>query len=210
MSERPRERLAQRGPRALSDTELLAILIGTGRRGRSVLDLARDVLRDGLPVLASRTSIEDVGCVAGARIVAAFELGRRASSVQPGKGESIREASSLAPALIARYGYEQQEKLGAIYLDSRNRVVREREIYVGSLSSASVSTRDVFRFALEDGAASAVVFHNHPSGDPTPSLEDLQYTRALVQAGNLMNIGIIDHLIVARSGFVSMRKQGMM
>ena len=125
-------------------------------------------------------------------------------------GEPVRDPSSFGSLLIARYAHQRQERLGAIYLDSRNRILREREIYVGTLTSASVSTRDVFRFALEDGAASIVVFHNHPSGDPAPSAEDLLFTKTLVQAGNVMNVAVLDHLIVALSGFVSMRQRGMM
>ncbi len=103
-----------------------------------------------------------------------------------------------------------QETFGGIYLDSRNRVVSQREIYLGTLSSANVSARDVFRWALHDHAASVIVFHNHPSGDPSPSPEDLAFTSELSSVGEALEVEVLDHLIVARSGFVSFRQRGLM
>ena len=103
-----------------------------------------------------------------------------------------------------------QERLGAIYLDSHNRIIREREIYIGTLTSATVSPRDVLRFALEENAAGTIVFHNHPSGDPSPSADDLLFTRKLVEAGGVMGVDVLDHLIVGANRYMSLKERGYM
>ncbi len=215
INERPRERMACQGANALSDVELLAILIEPGRRGKSSIDLAREALADGLHGLARREwrpgrPAGSLGASRIARIGAALELGRRIGSLDRDGGEPVRDPAVLGQALISRYSHHVQERLGAVYLDSRNRVIREREIYVGTLTSATISTRDVLRFAFEDGAASIVVFHNHPSGDPSPSAEDLLFTRTLVAAGKVMGIAILDHLIIGSNRCVSLKQQGSM
>lgn len=120
------------------------------------------------------------------------------------------DPDTLAKALIATYGHHVQERLGAIYLDAKHRVSRQRELYVGTLNSAIVGTRDVLRYALDDHAASIIVFHNHPSADPTPSTEDLVFTRKLVDAGKLLGIDVVDHLIVGAGRYVSLKQRGMM
>ena len=116
----------------------------------------------------------------------------------------------IARSLLVRYAHHVQERLGAVYLDSKNRVLREREIYIGTLNSASVSTRDVLRYALEDHAASIIVFHNHPSGDPAPSAEDLLFTRKLVEAGKVLGVEVLDHLILGANRSVSLKQRGLM
>jgi DNA repair protein RadC len=214
ISERPRERMARHGADALSDSELIAILIEPGRRGKSSIDLARELVADGLPALARREWIPgkragSLGASRVARIGAAIELGRRIASSSR-DGEPVLDSTSLGKSLVARYSHDVQERLGAVYLDSRKRIIREREIYIGTLSTATVSTRDVFRIALEEGAAAVVVFHNHPSGDPMPSAEDVRFTRALVTAGSLMEIEVVDHLIIGSSRFVSLRERQLL
>lgn len=214
LEERPRERLLHRGAETLTDTELVAVLLGSGTRGRSAISLARDLLRDGLTELARREwnadrTIAGVGDAKSARLAAAFEIGRRVSSRVEPWGDPVRQPESLARSLIARYSHHVQERLGAVYLDSKNRVIREREIYVGTLNATTVSTRDVFRFALMDHAASIVIFHNHPSGDPAPSAEDLVFTQRVVEAGKLMGVAVLDHLILGNNRYVSMRQRGL-
>ena len=112
--------------------------------------------------------------------------------------------------MIARYSHYLQERLGAVFLDSKNRIIREREIYVGTLNAATVSTRDVLRYALQDNAAAVVIFHNHPSGDPAPSAEDLVFTRKMAEAGRLLGVDVLDHLILGANRYVSLKQRGAM
>ena len=213
--ERPRERLALHGATSLSDSELVAILLGSGVRGRSAIELARDLLADGLGALARREwtggkKSHGVGAAKAARIAAALEIGRRLTTQADRTSDPVRSPDAIAPSLIARYGHHVQERLGAIFLDSKNRIIREREIYVGTLNSTTVSTRDVLRHALDDHAATVIIFHNHPSGDPSPSAEDLMFTRKMVEAGKLLGVEVADHLILGANRFVSLRQRGAM
>jgi len=213
LDERPRERMTRSGATALSDAELLAILIEPGRRGMSSIDLARAALADGLEALARREwlpgkRVGHLGPTRVARIAAALELGRRIAALGARSQEPVVDVATLAPSLISRYSHHVQERLGAIYLDSHSRIIREREIYVGTLTSAIVSPRDVLRFALEENAAGTIVFHNHPSGDPSPSAEDLLFTRKLVEAGTVMGVDVLDHVIVGGNRYASLRERG--
>ena len=216
LDDRPRERLIKHGPATLSDAELVAILIGSGIRGRSALQIARSLVADGLSSFARRdwsatTPASGVGIGKAARVAAALEIGRRVAAItEDDDREPIRNADQIARQLIARYSHHVQERLGALFLDAKGRLIRERIIYVGTLNSAVVSTRDVLRLALEDHAASVIVFHNHPSGDPGPSAEDLLFTRKLVEAGKLLGVDVVDHLILGRTKFVSLKERGMM
>lgn len=212
VDERPRERMARGGAVALSDAELIALLIEPGRKGKSSLDIAREVVADGLLALARREwipgkAVGSLGASRVARIGAALELGRRIATLSVTSTEPIRQPDDVARRLMATYGHRVQETFGGIYLDARQRIISEREIFVGTLTSASVSARDVFRFALNDHAAAVVVFHNHPSGDPSPSAQDLAFTTKLVSVGQPLGVEVLDHLIVTSSAFVSL-KQG--
>lgn len=214
IDERPRERMLSHGAETLSDAELVAILLGSGMRGRSAIEVARDLLTDGLPALARREwpagrRCSGIGPAKACRIAAALEMGRRLAARQDGARDPIRDAASLARPLIARYSHYLQERLGAIFLDSKNRIMMEREIYVGSLNATTVSTRDVLRIALEESAAAVIVFHNHPSGDPSPSAEDLVFTRRLAEAARIMGVDLVDHLILGTNQFVSLRQRGV-
>src|SRR5688572_15024045 len=167
VDERPRERMMRGGAIALSDAELVALLIEPGRRGKSSLDIAREVVAEGLLALARREwipgkAVGSLGASRVARIGAALELGRRLAVLSATSSDPIRDPATVAQQLIARYAHRVQETFGGVYLDSRNRVISEREIYIGTLKSATVSPRDVFRFALQDNAASVIIFHNHP------------------------------------------------
>jgi DNA repair protein RadC len=215
VEERPRERMMRGGPAALTDAELIALLIEPGRRGKSAIDIAREVVADGLLALARREWIpgKPAGCLGPsrvARIGAALELGRRIAALPTTSSDPIRDSAAVAPRLIGTYAYRPQETVGGIYLDSRNRIISEREVYVGTLSSATVSPRDVFRHAFNDHAAAVIVFHNHPSGDPSPSTQDLTFTATLANLGAALGVEVLDHLIVASSGFVSFRQRGLL
>ena len=215
VDERPRERMIRGGAAALSDSELVALLIEPGKRGKSSIDIAREVVADGLLALARmewipRKAIGGLGPSRVARIAAALELGRRIAALSTTSSEPIRDPASLATRLIASYAYRPQETVGGIYLDARKRIISEREIYVGTLSSASVSARDIFRYAFSDHAAAVIIFHNHPSGDPSPSPQDVTLTATLADLGAALGVDVLDHLIVASSGFVSFRQRGLL
>lgn len=215
VDERPRERMTRGGAGALSDAELVALLVEPGRRGASALDIGRELVADGLLALARREWIPGkrvggLGPSRVARIGAALELGRRIAAVSATSSDPLRDPAAVARRLIAGYAHRVQETFGGIFLDARNRVISEREIYVGTLSSATVSPRDVFRHALSDHAASVIVFHNHPSGDPSPSPQDLTFTAKLVEIGSGLGVEVLDHLIVASGGFVSFKQRGLL
>lgn len=214
LDEQPRERLARHGVECLSDAELVSVVL-TASRGRSSLDVARSVLSDGLLALARRdwrsyTRVTGIGEANASKIAASFELGRRSVIRETTIDQPVTSPDALARTLMVRYGHHVQERLGAIYLDAKNRVIREREVYVGTINSATVSTRDVLRFALDDHAASIIVFHNHPSGDPAPSAEDLLFTRKLAEAGKVLGVDVVDHLILGSNRYVSLKQRGMM
>lgn len=215
VDERPRERMARGGAVALSDAELVALLIEPGRKGKSSLDIAREVVADGLLAVARHEwipgkAVGSLGASRVARIGAALELGRRIAALSVTSAEPIRQPEIAARRLMATYGHRVQETFGAIYLDGRHRIISEREIFVGTLTTASVSPRDVFRFALNDHAAAAIVFHNHPSGDPSPSPQDLAFTTKLVGIGQALGVEVLDHLIVTSSSFASFKQHNLL
>jgi DNA repair protein RadC len=204
--ETPLDRLARAGIEALSDGELVSLLIDSDAPKTAML------LRDGLPAFARASwsgTKQPVTRRQAARIVASLELNRRLAAVTDDR-DPVRDPEALARSLLARYAHHVQERLGAVYLDAKNRVLREREIYIGTLNSATVSTRDVLRFALDDHAASLIVFHNHPSGDPSPSAEDLLFTRKLVEAGKVLGVDVLDHFILGSNRYVSLKQRGVM
>lgn len=204
--EKPLDRLYRAGVEALSDAELVSLLIDRGVAASSSL------IRDGLAAFARSSwagSPRSMTRKQAARMLASLEFARRLNASRDTR-EPIRDADTLARSLLSRYVHHVQEVLGAVYLDSRNRIIREREIYVGTLNSAVVSTRDVLRFALDHHAASLVVFHNHPSGSPEPSDDDVLFTRKLVHAGMALGITVLDHLILGAGRFVSLKHRGEM
>jgi DNA repair protein RadC len=211
VEERPRERMRRGGAIALSDAELIALLIEPGRRGKSSLDIGRELVADGLLALARQEWIpgKAVGSLGGgrvARIGAALELGRRIAAQSTTSSEPVRDAAMVARRLMTAYGHRVQETFGGIFLDARHRIISEREIFVGTLKSATVSPRDVFRYALSDHAASVILFHNHPSGDPSPSPQDLSFTTKLVGIGQALGVEVLDHLIVTTNTFLSFKQ----
>jgi DNA repair protein RadC len=204
--ETPLDRLARAGIEALSDAELVSLLIDADAPKTSML------LRDGLPAFARASwsgTKQPVTRRQAGRIVASLELNRRLAVITDDR-DPISDPETLARSLLTRYRHHVQERLGAVYLDAKNRVLREREIYIGTFNSATVSTRDVLRFALDDHAASLIVFHNHPSGSPEPSREDLLFTTRLVEAGKVLGVDVLDHLILGANRYVSLKQRGIM
>ena len=211
--ERPRERLERHGAAALASSELLAILLGTGSPQSSALDLADELLRSGLRGLASSSLPEltqrpGVGRAKAARVLAAFELGARLARDGCGPTPLLRAAEDAARYLLPRYGARPVETFGLLALDGRHRLKHETVVSIGCLTSSLVHPREVFLEAVACRAAALILFHNHPSGDPEPSAEDLALTRRLVSAGTLMGIEVLDHLVLGAGRFVSLKSRG--
>jgi DNA repair protein RadC len=213
--ERPRERLARLGAGALSTRELVTVLVGTGARGASALDLADELLGSGLRALAGR-SLPDLertrglGRAKAGRLLAALELGARLASDGGGEAPVLASPEAAGRHLLPRYGARPVETFGLLALDVRRRLRREAVISVGCLTASLVHPREVFQEAVVSRAASLVLFHNHPSGDPEPSTEDLALTRRLAAAGTLMGIEVLDHLVLGAGRFVSLRERGVL
>jgi DNA repair protein RadC len=217
-SVRPRERLQHAGPGALSNAELLAIILRTGSRTGNVLDLANHLLADfgGLAGL-NGASIEELcrhdglGPVKAIELKATFELGRRLVSLNPGDRPQVRSPADIANLVKAEMSALGQEHLRVLLLNTKNHVVGSHDVYRGSLNTAVVRVGEVFREAVRQNSAALVLIHNHPSGDPTPSPEDVDLTREVVQAGTLLDIDVLDHLIIGsgQPGFVSLKERGL-
>lgn len=213
--DRPREKLADHGKASLGDNELLAMLLGHGGRGASALDLANRLLAElgGLRGLA-RVSPADLGRQRGvgpamaARIVAAVELGRRTVVRASPARVQITAPVDAARYLLPRFGTADVEQGGVLLLDARHRVLQARVLTRGTADATAMHPRDVFREAALAGAAALVLFHNHPSGDPLPSPEDLQLTQRMIDAGHLMGITVVDHVILADTTYCSLRDLG--
>ena len=213
-ADRPRERLLKHGPELLSEAELLALVIGSGTAGKNVLQLAREMLREGgLRAIGDHSvrklaRFRGMGEAKATRVLAALELGRRAVSDTPEDPPYV-DVELLGPQLVKRYERQTQERLGAVFLDSRDRQVMEREIYIGTVNHAHVSTREIIRYALEDVAVKLILYHNHPSGDPTPSDEDIEFTKRISSSLQLCDTVLIDHLIIGRHRYCSMKTKGL-
>jgi DNA repair protein RadC len=214
--ERPRERLAQLGPQALTTAELLAILLRIGAPGENAVQVGQRLLRelDGLGGLHRAAfpelcSVRGVGQAKAAQLKAAIELGRRLTLEIPEERAAIHSPADAAALVQYEMGALEQEHLRVMLLDTRNRVLAIRELYHGSLNASLVRIGEVFKPAIRRNAAAILVLHNHPSGDPTPSPDDVAITRALVQAGQLLDIPVLDHLVIGRGRFVSLKERGL-
>ena len=211
--DRPREKLLHHGAAALGDNELVALVIGNGSRRGNALSVANALLaaHGGLHGL-TRCAVDDFVRIAGigraraAQIVAAVELGRRTLAHAPSARLRIRNPQDAAAYLLPRFGSRGVEQFGIVLLDAKHRVMRTAVLAIGTLNSAVVEPRDVFREAAIGGATAIVIFHNHPSGDPTPSAEDLSLTRRLVAAGALLGIDVVDHVILGDARYWSIKE----
>ena len=215
--DRPRERLAEAGPQALRDAELLAILLRVGSPGENVVRLTERVLAEvgGLSGLhrASYTDLslmKGIGPAKAAQLLAAVELGRRIAIRTPEERPKISSPADAAQLLMYSMSALEQEYLFALLLDARNQLIAPPvEVYHGSLNTSLIRTGEVFREAIKLNAAGLIVVHNHPSGDPSPSPEDVAVTRVLVDAGKLLDIAVLDHLVIGRQRFVSLKERGL-
>ena len=215
-AERPRERLVARGAAGLSSSELIGLLWSSGARGSSVSALAEEALIrcDGISGLAAASPRElervpGVGPARAAQLTAAFELGRRAVSDWPSGRWIIRGPRDLASRLVADLGHLQREELRVVLLDTRNGVLAMPTIYRGNVSAALVRIGELFRDAVRLHASRLILVHNHPSGDPTPSPDDLHMTAEVVAAGRLLDIAVLDHLVIGHGTWASLRDRGV-
>lgn len=214
--ERPRERLRDYGASSLSNSELLAITIRTGSRSKSALDLASKLLArfGGLGGLTRASSGElcvehGLGEAKAAQIKAALELGRRLLSTQPEERAVVKSPEDIANLLMAEMSFLDQEHLRVVLLNTKNQVISIPEVYKGSVNTSHIRTSEIFREAIRGNCPALIVVHNHPSGDPTPSEEDIHVTEQIVDAGKLLNIEVLDHLIIGQQKYVSLKEQGL-
>ncbi len=212
-ADRPREKLLRQGAATLDDAELVAVVLGSGVRGCDALAVGRELLNaagalDGLAVLppARLTRARGIGPGRAARLLAAVELGRRVIAGPRPERPRLSSPAAAAAHLLPRLGRLREEHFGVLLLDTRHRLIRAVVVSVGSLDSSLVHPREVFRAALEHSAAAIVLFHNHPSGEPSPSAEDLSLTRRLVESGELVGIPVVDHVVVGDGCWHSVRE----
>lgn len=215
-TERPRERLAARGAAGLGAAELVALIWGSGFRGRSAVDLAEEALarHEGLTGLARATELElealpGVGAARAAQLAAAFELGRRLLADWPAGRWTVRSARDVADRLVLQMGRLEREELRVVLLNAKNVVLRVATVYQGNVSSSLVRVGELYRDAVRLNAAGVILVHNHPSGDPAPSPDDLHLTAEALAAGRLLDIELLDHVVVGHDAWVSLRDRGI-
>ncbi|MEW9053314.1 MAG: DNA repair protein RadC [Neobacillus sp.] len=213
--ERPRERFVQNGPQSLSNHELIAILLRTGTKDESVLQLSNRLLTnfEGLRMLKAATleemmEIKGIGQAKAIQILAAVEIGRRIANLKNEDRYVIRSPEDGANYVMNDMRFLSQEHFVCLYLNTKNQVLHKQTIFIGSLNASIVHPREVFREALKRSAASIICLHNHPSGDPAPSKEDIEVTKRLVECGKMIGIEILDHLIIGENKFVSLKEKG--
>ncbi len=213
---KPRERLYKLGPEVLSNREILAILLRTGTKGENVLELAERILIEagGLIGLA-RLSVHEleqvhgIGPAKAAQVKAALELGKRSISADPVTRPVINSPSDVADLVMEEMRSLDREHFRIMHLSTRNNVLGISAVSVGSLNSSIVHPRECFKEAIRRNANSVILLHNHPSGDPTPSREDLDITRRLTEGGKILGIEILDHVIIGEKRYVSLKEQGI-
>lgn len=215
--ERPRERILQFGAGALSNAELLAIILRTGTISESAVHVAQRLLKqtDGLRNLVDMstdqlTEIKGIGRAKAAQIQAGIELGRRLARSAMNETVTIRSPKDAADYLMEDLRYLQKEHFVCLFLNTKNHVIGQETLSMGTLNSSLVHPREVFRAAIKRSSASILCAHNHPSGDPTPSPEDIHLTNRLMEAGQIIGIDVLDHIVIGDRTFVSLKEQGLM
>lgn len=218
--ERPRERLIQYGAHSLHDSELIALILATGaslKNGHmTAIDLARSVLKKfSLTELTQvsvneLTEIQGIGEAKAARLIAAIALAYRISSASHWDKPQISGPESAAALVMSQMRFIKKEYFKALLLNAKNKVIKICDIHVGTVNASLVHPREVFREAIRNSAVSCIVIHNHPSGDPTPSQEDIKITERLIEAGEIIGIAVLDHIIIGDNTFLSFKQQGIL
>jgi DNA repair protein RadC len=214
--ERPRERLRHYGAEALSTAEVIAILLRTGSKGENVLDLATRLLVEfgGLGGLARATlselsAIKGVGEAKAAQLKAGLEIGRRLLIAAPRERPQITSPADAANLLMLEMGHLEQEHLRVLLLDTKNQVLASPVVYKGNVNTSVIRIAELFRAAIRHNSTALIMAHNHPSGDPTPSPEDVRVTRQIIEAGNMLDIEVLDHLVIGQGRYVSLKERGL-
>ncbi|MGX9706725.1 MULTISPECIES: RadC family protein [Laceyella] len=214
--ERPRERMIRLGPNYVSNAELIALLLRTGSTGESVMTLAQRVLNKGGGLkgltrlsLQELMGIHGIGPAKAIQLMAGIELGQRISRMMPEDRHAIRSPDDAACYVMDELRFLQQEHFICLYLNTKYRVIDKKCIFKGSLNTSVVHPREIFHEAIRCSAAAIICVHNHPSGDPTPSTEDLLVTERLVEVGKLLGIDVVDHLIIGDQTYFSMKEKGL-
>ena len=214
-ADRPRERLIRQGSQSLSNQELLAILLRTGTKEESVLGLANRVLLsfEKLHALKHATieeivDIKGIGEAKAVQLLAAIELGRRLAQKEVDDRFTIRSPEDAANYLMPEMSALQQEHFVTLFLNTKNQVIHKKTIFIGSLNASIVHPREIFREAVKRSAAAIIISHNHPSGVPTPSPEDIDVTNRIFEAGHIIGVDLLDHVIIGDHQFVSMKEKG--
>lgn len=213
--DRPRERLLNYGAHHLSNQELLAILIGSGTREESVMDLSNRILMhfEGVNLLSDATieeltAIKGIGPAKGVSILAAIEIGKRINRYRPQERYVVRSPKDGADYVMEEMRGLHQEHFVVLFLNTKNQIIHRQTLFIGSLNASIVHPREIFREAVKRSSASIICVHNHPSGDPTPSKEDIHVTRRLVDSGKMIGIELLDHLIIGDRKFISLKEKG--
>lgn len=216
LSERPRERLEHYGAGALATSELLAIILRTGVGGENVINLATRLLAQfgGLGGLskadfAQISAIKGMGQAKTAQVKAALELGRRLVSASPEERPQVKSPTDVANLLLLEMGALEHEEMRVLFLDTKSRVLGVSTIYMGSLHTAWLRVGELFREAVRRNCAAIIIVHNHPSGDPTPSPDDVKITQEIAKAGELLGIEVLDHLVIGSQRYVSLKERGL-
>jgi len=214
--ERPRERLLHYGPGSLSTAELIAIIVRVGTKDENVIMLSQRLLTcfGGVAGLAQAPlcdlmAIKGIGEAKAIELKAAFELGRRLLVAAPHERPVVKSPADAANLLMMEMAPLEQEHLRTLIMDSKNHVLKIHTVYIGSVNTAVVRVGELFREAIRLNAAALIVAHNHPSGDPTPSPEDVHVTRQIVEAGKLLNVDVLDHLVIGQQRWVSLKERGL-
>lgn len=214
-NERPRERLLVHGAEALTDTELVALVLATGSKAESALDLARRLLvrfplDELIQVQAEELlSLSGVGAAKAARVKAAVELAKRINAISVWDKPVIEGPRTAVELVMEDLRHRKREHFRVLLLDTKNRLIKQRDVHIGTANSSLVHPREVFREAVRSSAVSCILVHNHPSGDPTPSHEDITITQRLVQAGEIVGIDVLDHIIIGDRKFLSFKQKGI-
>jgi len=213
--ERPREKLIKHGSKTLTNSELLAIILRTGNKKESVLEISNKFFKKYNLKSLSRVKIAGlkkqlgVGDAKACQIMACFELGKRLSAFNEDKKPFVNTAKDIAKLFIPEMGSLEKEHFKGIYLDSRKRMIKQETIFVGSLNESVIHPREIFKIALDENAAAIILLHNHPSGDPNPSSFDIEITKELIEAGNILGIEILDHIIIGGNKYLSFKEKGI-
>lgn len=216
--ERPREKLYKYGPKALSNTELLAIIIRTGNRENTAIEISQKLLagkKEGIYFLSDTniqeiTKVKGIGKCKAAQILAAVELGKRVMSGTSKDKSRITSPSDIADILMLDMVHLKKEHFRIVMLDTKNQIIGIEDISIGSLNSSIVHPREVFKEAIARSSASIILVHNHPSGDPTPSKEDISITRRLSEGGEILGIKVLDHIIIGNKRYISLKEKDIL